>query len=287
MSWLSELHTAAAPIVATFSPEPISRAAAQQKVKMDQEKKRKEQQAIYDQQQLERQRQMSELYIQPTQNYSTQPQSTPQSTQASGGGFLDSVTGFFSDAGTALGSFFDSGIPQIFGMPRPPSTIQQPAVTTVTSTGARENQSSGTTQAFMPGLPQIAQFGSRLLRSPGGSFGLGTVLGGGASMMQPDGRKRRITRKMKSQARMVVNMMGGNISAAANMLKISESELIMILLKRFRNDGAVVTKAALRKTKSTVRKLKHMCDMYDDLRPAARRRVTRKRMAGTTLISNK
>jgi hypothetical protein len=92
---------------------------------------------------------------------------------------------------------------------------------------------------------------------------------------------------MKAQARSLLNMTGGNLAMTANFLGISEQELVMILLKRFRNDGPVVTKAALRKTKSTVRKLKHMCDMYDDLRPAARRRTPmRKRSSTTTSIKN-
>jgi len=48
-----------------------------------------------------------------------------------------------------------------------------------------------------------------------------------------------------------------------------------------------VTKAALRKTKTTVRRLKSMCDMYDSLRPTATRRRAPMRRAATTLISNK
>ena len=87
---------------------------------------------------------------------------------------------------------------------------------------------------------------------------------------------------------MVLNMTGGNLSQAAAILNISEDQLVFILLKRFRNDGPVVTKAALRKTKSTIRKLKNMCDMYDDLRPAARRRTPMRRAtkSSTTLIKN-
>jgi hypothetical protein len=92
---------------------------------------------------------------------------------------------------------------------------------------------------------------------------------------------------MKSQARMVLNMTGGNLSAAADILGIDQNTLVMILLKRFRNDGPVVTKAALRKTKQTVRRLKSMCDMYDSLRPTAtRRRTPMKRASTTTLIKN-
>ena len=106
--------------------------------------------------------------------------------------------------------------------------------------------------------------------------------------MGADGKPMRMTRKMKAQARSLLNMTGGNLSLTADFLGISEEALVALLLKRFRNDGPVVTKAALRKTKSTIRKLKNMCDMYDDLRPAARRRAPMRRAtrASTTLIKN-
>ena len=71
------------------------------------------------------------------------------------------------------------------------------------------------------------------------------------------------------------------------MLGVSPEMFVQVLLKRFRNDGAVVTKAALRKTKRTVNRLKGMCDMYDSLRPSATRRRTPMKRASTTLISNK
>ena len=83
-------------------------------------------------------------------------------------------------------------------------------------------------------------------------------------------------------------MTGGNLALTADFLGISEQQLVFILLKRFRNDGPVVTKAALRKTKSTIRKMKNMCDMYEDLRPTARRRTPMRRAtrSSTTLIKN-
>ena len=62
----------------------------------------------------------------------------------------------------------------------------------------------------------------------------------------------------------------------------------MILLKRFRNDGPVVTKAALRKTKSTIRKLHNMQDVLKSITPTTtgRRRAPMKRATTTTLIKN-
>ncbi len=93
---------------------------------------------------------------------------------------------------------------------------------------------------------------------------------------------------MKSQARMVLNLAQGNISVAADILNISEDMLVMILLKRFRNDGPVVTKAALRKTKQTIRRLHSMQDVLKSITPTAagRRRAPMKRATTTTLIKN-
>ena len=106
--------------------------------------------------------------------------------------------------------------------------------------------------------------------------------------MGSDGKQMRITRKMKSQARMVLNLAQGNISVAADILNISEDMLVTILLKRFRNDGPVVTKAALRKTKQTIRRLHNMQDVLKSITPTAagRRRAPMKLATTTTLIKN-
>jgi hypothetical protein len=83
-------------------------------------------------------------------------------------------------------------------------------------------------------------------------------------------------------------MVGGDLSAAANILGIDENMLVMILLKRFRNDGPVVTKAALRKTKQTIRRLHSMQDVLKSITPTAagRRKAPMKRATTTTLIKN-
>lgn len=238
------------------------------------------------QQQAEYQK-MSEIFGTGSGLSSIQAPMAGRTTQNAG--FGAGFGSFLTDVGRNIVSPFAGLATQLaplFGK----SVQQQPAVTTTRSAGGQETQGSGSIQAglptlFAPGLSTIGRF----LKTPtGGAVGTG-LLGLGASMLgdrQPTGM--RVTRKMKSQARTILNMTGGNISATADILNIDEQTLIMILLKRFRNDGPVVTKAALRKTKQTVRRLKSMCDMYDDLRPraAARRRSPMKR-ASTTLISNK
>lgn len=204
------------------------------------------------------------------------------------GGILGSIRGGLREFGGFTKDLFASGLPSLFGISRPPSSGQQPALTTVTNIGAQESQGSGSIQAgagsLLPGLLSQAR---NLLKTPGGQLAFGTGTGLALSGMGQQSSGMRITRKMKSQARMVLNLANGNIGIAADMLGISDEMLVQILLKRFRNDGPVVTKAALRKTKQTVRRLKSMCDMYDSLRPTAtRRRTPMKRATSTTLIKN-
>merc|ERR1712185_832742 len=111
-------------------------------------------------------------------------------------------------------------------------------------------------------------------------------------MLDASGRPLRVTRKMKRLAQQAYQLGGMDIGVATDLfaqltgLSVDTTTFVMILTKRFRNDGPVVTKAALRKTKTTVRRLKSMCDMYDDLRPraATRRRTPMKRASTTTLI---
>ena len=211
------------------------------------------------------------------------------STASSGGGFFDTLRGGLREVGGFVGDVFSSGIPQLFGVARPPSVGQQPALTTVTNIGAQESQGSGSIQAGAGSLLAPALGAARnLLKTPQGQLALGGGAGLVTSLFTGDGKQMRITRKMKSQARMVLNMTGGNLSATADMLGIDQNTLIMILLKRFRNDGPVVTKAALRKTKQTIRRLHSMQDVLKSITPTAtmRRRAPMKRATTTTLIKN-
>lgn len=201
--------------------------------------------------------------------------------------------GFGADFGEFLGDVGRNIINpfgKIFSQVRPfisQQSVGQPALPTLTTAGGQESQSSGVTEGFVGGFGNLAGQAARFLRSPTGSIGTGLLTGIGGSMLGSGQQKIRITRKMKSQYRAVLNLAQGNYDVAADMIGVSTDFFIMVLLKRFRNDGPVVTKAALRKTKSTVRRLKSMCDMYDSLRPTATRRKAPMRRASTTLISNK
>ena len=219
---------------------------------------------------------------------------TPRPASIAQPGFFDRVSNVASNIGNTLLTGFESAVPSllnraIFGESRPRSAAQGPALTTITNVGAQESQASGSIQAGAGSLltPLLSQ-ARNLLKTPQGQLALG---GGSAligSMFGGESKQMRVTRKMKSQARMVLNMTGGNLSAAADILGIDENTLVMILLKRFRNDGPVVTKAALRKTKQTIRRLHSMQDVLKSITPTAtmRRRAPMKRASTTTLIKN-
>lgn len=142
-------------------------------------------------------------------------------------------------------------------------------------------------RARQASLPAIISGGTAVTRGIGGMLGLA----GGAIMVAPtiidqftgEEKKLRVTRKLKSQVRKAVEMFG--VEFVAEQMGTSVDVVFYILTKRMRNDGPYVTKAAVRKTRQTVRKMKHLCDMYDDLRPAARRRAPMRKSA-TTRITN-
>tara|TARA_R100000329_G_scaffold101088_1_gene83392 strand:- start:191 stop:1066 length:876 start_codon:yes stop_codon:yes gene_type:complete len=274
--------------VASVIPNPAAQAVAfvsgqiaqdteRRKIKRQQEEQRKQAMEFFNQSSI------------PTIQQNLARTTPVLGTQSSGGGFFDTVRGGLREVGGFVSDVFSTGIPQLLGYNRPPNVGQQPALTTVTNIGAQESQGSGSIQAGAGSLLAPVLSGARnLLKTPQGQLALG---GGSAligTMFGGDGKQMRVTRKMKSQARMVVNMTGGNLAAAADILGIDQNTLVMILLKRFRNDGPVVTKAALRKTKQTIRRLHSMQDVLKSITPTAtmRRRAPIKRASTTTLIKN-
>ena len=287
MSFLSNLIKKAAPIVATVAPgTPIGTAAAV--VSYGQAKQEESyQRKLAEERQIKEQQRMAEIFGSNSTGLSNiqAPMSSSRLNTAQAG-FGSGFGSFLSD----VGSNIISPLSGIFSQVRPFISQQsagQPALPTQTNFGGQESQQSGTSQAFVGGIPNILGQAARFLRTPQGQVGTGLLGGIGASMLSDGSKKMRITRKMKSQYRAVLNLAQGDYDQAAAMIGVSTDMFIMVLLKRFRNDGPVVTKAALRKTKTTVRRLKSMCDMYDSLRPTATRRKAPMRRASTTLISNK
>ena len=134
-------------------------------------------------------------------------------------------------------------------------------------------------------LAPALQFGRNLVQQiprqlPNVAVGTGAGLVAGSmfdSMSNPT-PFNRITRKLRSQMRSLYNMSGMDLDATAQLassifgVNITRDDVAFILMKRFRNDGALVTKAAMRKTKKTLNALKRADDLLKMARPTAARR---------------
>lgn len=152
-------------------------------------------------------------------------------------------------------------------------------------------------QAFIGGglVPGIVQGASRLLSRPGVGGAL-TGIGAGLGFdvvtdMFGNTKKLVITRKLQRDVKKVFMMSGGDIGFVADnsmMLfgkSLNEDQILMILFKTFKNQGPYVTKAAVRKTRSTIRKMETLCDLKDRLCPPKRRAPARRRTSSSNVIT--
>ena len=143
-----------------------------------------------------------------------------------------------------------------------------------------------TTQA---GLPAIIGGGTAVGRGVMNMLGIaGGAITAAPMIMDPltgEQKKLRVTRRLKSQVKQAVEMFG--VEFVAEQMGVDVEVVVYIMTKRMRNDGPYVTKAAVRKTRQTVRKMKNLCDMYEDLRPAARRRAPARKTMSTRITNVK
>ena len=201
---------------------------------------------------------------------------------APGGGFRQGIRDF----GGFLGDF--APVASVFGLGDRFTNVPASGATTIINQRPDETAMSGEILGANLGLaPTLVQAGRQILRSPGGQglIGGGLGLAGGALMTGSDG-KPRITRKMKSDVRKIYMMAGMDPNATAQILNnlgtyprinFDANVVFFILTKRFRNDGPVVTKAAVRKTKTTLRRMKGVVDMYNSVcKPTTRRSPARR-----------
>jgi len=143
-----------------------------------------------------------------------------------------------------------------------------------------------TQQGFI--APLVTGLGRSLTTGVGRNLALG--VGGGLvadalGIFDGSGRKLIITRKMQREVKEMFMFMGGDLNATAQaysnfkMRSYTADNILAIMLKKFSSQGPFVTKAAVRKTRSTLRKMKTLADMTSDLMP---RKAPARRRASTT-----
>ena len=163
-------------------------------------------------------------------------------------------------SGTQGGMMYQGSVqPAVFNVPTPPSATAQ----------------SGFQQANL--LPFVMGAGSL-------AAGVGAVI----DLFYNDPvtgetKRKKITRKFKSQVKQSVELVG--LEETARMLNTEPGIVVQILLKRFRNDGPYITKAAVRKTRSTVRKMEQVNMLSKEIAKLAGGTTTRRRATTGTRAS--
>lgn len=206
------------------------------------------------------------------------------------GSFGRDVGGFIGDIAPAL---------NLFGIGAQPQRTNAGTAISVDVGRPEETSMSGEILGANLGMGGLLlQAGRQLTRSPAGQTALGFGAGAAGALLAGDGQTApRITRKMKSDVRRIYMMAGMDPNATAQILNnlgtyprmnFNASLVFFILTKRFRNDGPVVTKAAVRKTKTTLRRMKGVVDMYNSVCKPTTRRAPARRAApkAVQLIKN-
>jgi hypothetical protein len=149
-------------------------------------------------------------------------------------------------------------------------------------------------------LPLVGQGlgqASRLLSRPGVAPTIGGFAAGAVADFFVDQfgntKKLVITRKMQRDVKKLFMMSGGDFNMTAELYRmatgrsITGEQVVQIITKTFKNQGPYVTKAAVRKTRSTIRKMETLCDLKDRLAPPKRRAPARRRTMSTSITQVK
>lgn len=233
------------------------------------------------------------------------------STTADVGG---AIGGFFGApaGGRLIGqgvSDFTSRAGDVLDFSERPAGVDSPATITplsqtsqtlrpgISSAGQGFGMQQPQAQAFVGGLAPLVGQGlgqaARLLSRPGVAPTVGGFAAGAIADIFLDqfGQQKKlvITRKMQRDVKKLFMMSGGDFNMTADLYRmatgrsITGEQVVKIITKTFKNQGPYVTKAAVRKTRSTIRKMETLCDLKDRLAPP-RRAAPRRRATSTTKV---
>ena len=226
-----------------------------------------------------------------------------------------------------VGAFFGSGLgvegagrrlgETIAGATSSLSTADQPLEQSAVPTGdpkqgrAQETSRTGSTttniidvrrgdgmqrEAGLGFLSPLLQQGSRFLSSRGGQIATGVGTGALFSGMGQDGKMKPVltqSRRNKAKVRQLVNFLG--IEGAAEFLSqasgsnVTGNDVVQLLLRTFRNDGAFITKAQVRNLRRTTNRFKSLEKQVKEatsMTRTTRRASPMRKASSTTLIKN-
>jgi hypothetical protein len=154
-----------------------------------------------------------------------------------------------------------------------------------------------TSQGGIGGLISVLSKAGRVLGGPVATgTGVGVAIGGGLSAMSGTSRQRPVltqSRRNKARVRQLVNFMGiegaSDFLSQSSGMNVDPNDVVMLLLRTFRNDGAYITKAQVRNLRRTTNRFKSLEKQVKEATSMARttRRASPvRRASSTTLIKN-
>ena len=232
---------------------------------------------------------------------------TTQEVGREAGRATDQFFGGTGERGAAIGDNIGASLGKIG------STADQPNEQSAVPTGGKDEgpQESSRTgsqtmnQANLTNLPQLFSgarnlfnAGSKFFSTTGGNIATGVGSSVAFNMFTGNGQDMQMkpvltqSRRNKSRVRQLVNFMG--IEGAANFLtqaggkEITGNDVVQLLLRTFRNDGAYITKAQVRNLRRTTNRFKSLEKQVKEATSMSRttRRAPVRRSGSTTLIRN-
>tara|TARA_R100000655_G_C2952554_1_gene187537 strand:- start:177 stop:947 length:771 start_codon:yes stop_codon:yes gene_type:complete len=216
------------------------------------------------------------------------------------GEFIASATSNLSGAGTSQISPLstaDQALEQSAVSVSQAGNLPQETSSMLGTTGMTQQQAGfGMIPGALQGLKALGPNIGKFFGSTGGAIATGVGTGvavnalSGSSMQQKPVLTQ--SRRNKARVRQLVNFMG--IQGAAQFLTqasgitVTENDVVMLLLRTFRNDGAFITKAQVRNLRRTTNRFKSLEKQVKEATSMTRTRRSpaMRRSSSTTLIKN-
>ncbi len=216
------------------------------------------------------------------------------------GEFVGSATSNLSGSGTSQVSPFstaDQALEQSAVSVSQRGDVPQETSTMLGTTGLPvQTAGFGMIPGAIQGLRALAPQVSKFFGGTTGAVATGAGAGVAVNMLSgQDMRQKPVltqSRRNKARVRQLVNFMG--IEGAAQFLSqssgvsVTANDVVMLLLRTFRNDGAFITKAQVRNLRRTTNRFKSLEKQVKEATSMTRktRRAATRRATSTTLIKN-
>ena len=176
--------------------------------------------------------------------------------------------------------------------------VPQETSTMTGTTGMQVQQAGfGMIPQAIQGIRALAPSVSKFFGGTGGAVATGFGTGVAINALSGSGMRREKpvltqSRRNKARVRQLVNFMGidgaAQFLSQASGMNVTGNDVVQLLLRTFRNDGAFITKAQVRNLRRTTNRFKSLEKQVKEATSMTRttRRAAPRRASSTTLIKN-